>query len=101
MESKELAALILKEGFNSYLREYKESKNNHRFCAELCLECLLRDLKLIFVVDLIAMRMSSQRRLRVYSMRTYRSEVHQVDHAISESLYLDVDPLIPFFLHGL
>ena len=31
-------------------------------------------------------------------MMTYRSEVHQVDHAISECLYFDIDPLVPLLL---
>ena len=37
-------------------------KENHRLCAELCLECLLCDFKFIFVVDLTGVRMSRRQR---------------------------------------
>lgn len=70
---------------------------NHGFCTELCLECLLCDLKFVLVVDLATMWRLTQLRA-VIPMVTYRSEVHQVDHAISECLYFDIDPLVPLLL---
>jgi len=70
---------------------------NHGFCAELCLECLLCNLIFILVVDL-TMMWRSTRPSGGIPMTTYRCEVHQVDHAISERLYFDIYPLVPLLL---
>jgi len=70
---------------------------NHGFCAELCLECLLCNLKFILVVDLTTMWRLTQPR-GVIPMMAYRSEVHQVNHAISECLNFDINPLVPLIL---
>ena len=70
---------------------------NHGFCTELCLECLLCNFKFVLVVDLATMWRLTQPRAVIPKV-TYRSEVHQVDHAISEGLYFDIDPLVPLLL---
>lgn len=72
---------------------------NHGFCAELRLECLLCNLKLVFVVNLYhSAEVKTTEGSVPCPMTTYRSEVHQVDHTISESFYLDIDPLVPLLL---
>jgi hypothetical protein len=95
MESSELAALILTEAL-TFAFMNKKGTRYHGFCAELRLEGLLCDFKFIFVVDLTTTQRSG--RAMNYAIGTYRCEVHQVDHAISECLYLNIYLFIPFFL---